>query len=54
MDPIDIGVSINEGVVTLLGNVGSYMEEWMAERVVLRVYGVKALAALKWHTTVPN
>ena len=44
VDATDIGVSVDEGVVTLRGNVGSYMERLMAERVVLRVYGVKALA----------
>jgi osmotically-inducible protein OsmY len=40
----DIGVSVDAGVVTLRGNVGSYMEKLAAERVVLRVYGVKGLA----------
>lgn len=44
VDATDIGVSVDEGVVTLRGNVASYMEKLMAERVVLRVYGVKALA----------
>jgi osmotically-inducible protein OsmY len=44
VDATDIGVSVDEGVVTLRGNVGSYMEKLTAERVVLRVYGVKALA----------
>ena len=44
VDATDLGVSVDEGVVTLRGNVGSYMEKVTAERVVLRVYGVKALA----------
>jgi osmotically-inducible protein OsmY len=44
VDATDIGVSVDEGVATLRGNVGSYMEKLAAERVVLRVYGVKALA----------
>ena len=44
VDATDIGVSVDAGVVTLRGNVGSYMEKLGAERVVLRVYGVKALA----------
>ena len=44
LDASDIGVSVDEGVVTLRGNVGSYAEKVMAERVALRVYGVKALA----------
>ena len=40
----DIGVSADEGVVTLRGNVASYGEKIAAERVALRVYGVKAVA----------
>ena len=40
----DIGVSVEEGVVTLRGAVGSYVEKVNAERVVLRVYGAKAVA----------
>jgi osmotically-inducible protein OsmY len=37
-------VSVDEGVVTLRGNVGSYSEKVTAERVALRVYGAKAVA----------
>jgi len=44
IDASDIGVSVDEGVVTLRGNVGSYVEKVSAERVALRVYGVKAVA----------
>ena len=44
LDASDIGVSVDEGVVTLRGNVASYAEKVAAERVVLRVYGVKAVA----------
>ena len=44
LDATDVGVAVDDGVVTLRGNVGSYMEKLMAERVTLRVYGVKALA----------
>lgn len=40
----DIGVSVDEGVVTLRGTVGSYVEKVTAERVTLQVYGVKAVA----------
>jgi osmotically-inducible protein OsmY len=40
----DIGVSIDEGVVTLRGTVGSYTELVNAERTTERVYGVKAVA----------
>jgi osmotically-inducible protein OsmY len=36
VDAADIGVSVDAGVVTLRGDVGSY--------VALRVYGVKAVA----------
>ena len=44
VEAADIGVSVDESVVTLRGNVASYAEKLMAERVALRVYGVKALA----------
>ena len=44
LDASDIGVSVDEGVVTLRGNVGSFAEKTAAERVALRVYGVKAVA----------
>jgi osmotically-inducible protein OsmY len=44
VDPSDIGVSVDEGVVTLRGNVPSYAERAVAERVALRLYGVKAVA----------
>jgi osmotically-inducible protein OsmY len=44
VDAADIGVSVDEGVVTLRGNVASYTDKLAAERVALRVYGVKAVA----------
>jgi osmotically-inducible protein OsmY len=44
LDASDIGVSVDEGVVTLRGNVASYAERVAAERVALRIYGVKAVA----------
>ena len=44
VDVSDIGVSVDESVVTLRGNVASYAEKMAAERVALRVYGVKAVA----------
>ena len=44
IDQSDIGVSVDEGVVTLRGNVRSYAEKSTAERVALRVYGAKAVA----------
>jgi len=43
-DAADIGVSVDGGVVTLRGDVGSYAAKSAAERVALRVYGVKAVA----------
>ncbi|KFJ09125.1 BON domain protein [Delftia acidovorans] len=39
-----IGVEVKDGVVTLAGEVSSYLEKWGAERVVQRVIGVRALA----------
>jgi osmotically-inducible protein OsmY len=44
VDASDIGISADEGVVTLRGNVASYPEKVAAERDVLRLYGVKAVA----------
>jgi osmotically-inducible protein OsmY len=44
VDATDVGVSADEGVVTLRGNVGTYAEKNTAERVALRVFGVKAVA----------
>jgi osmotically-inducible protein OsmY len=44
LDASDIGISVDESVVTLRGNVASYAEKIAAERVALRVYGVKAVA----------
>jgi osmotically-inducible protein OsmY len=44
VDATDIGVSVNEGVVTLRGNVAAFTQKVAAERVALRVYGVKAVA----------
>jgi osmotically-inducible protein OsmY len=39
-----IGVEVQDGVVTLAGHVDSYGEKWHAERAVERVSGVRALA----------
>jgi osmotically-inducible protein OsmY len=44
LDAKDIGISVDEAVVTLRGDVASYAEKVAAERVTLRVYGVKAVA----------
>ena len=43
-DAADIGVSVDNGVVTLRGDVTTYAAKSTAERVTLRVYGVKAVA----------
>ena len=39
-----IGVEVQDGIVTLAGHVSSYAEKWDAERAAQRVSGVKALA----------
>jgi osmotically-inducible protein OsmY len=39
-----IGVSVNNGIVTLSGHVPSYAEKYCAEKAAKRVYGVKAVA----------
>jgi osmotically-inducible protein OsmY len=43
-DAADIGVSVDNGVVTLRGDVKTYTARSAAERVALAVYGVKAVA----------
>jgi osmotically-inducible protein OsmY len=43
LDASDIGVSVADGVVTLRGNVRSYAEQFRAERVAQRVFGVTAI-----------
>jgi osmotically-inducible protein OsmY len=40
-----IGVTANNGVVTLTGHVASYAEKWAAESAAGRVAGVRAVAA---------
>jgi osmotically-inducible protein OsmY len=40
----DIGVSTDDGVVTLSGNVASYSEKLAAEKAALRTFGVKGVA----------
>jgi osmotically-inducible protein OsmY len=44
LDAAEIGVSVDNGVVTLRGNVKTYAEKNAAERAALKVYGVKAVA----------
>jgi len=40
----EIGVIVEDGIVTLTGCVYSYPEKWAAEKAALRVHGVKAVA----------
>ncbi|HEV3216819.1 MAG TPA: BON domain-containing protein [Vicinamibacterales bacterium] len=42
--PNEIGVSVKDGVVTLMGSVDSYIKRWAAEDAAHRVRGVKAVA----------
>jgi len=44
VDAANVGVSADNGVVTLRGDVGSFTERSIAERAALKVYGVKAVA----------
>lgn len=40
----EIGVAVNDGVVTLGGTIPTYAEKYAAERAARRVAGVKAVA----------
>ena len=44
IDSTEVGVTVDQGVVTLRGDVKTYSEKATAERVTLGVYGVKAVA----------
>lgn len=44
VDAAQIGVTVQDGIVTLDGTVSSYTQKWDAERVAQRVAGVRALA----------
>lgn len=44
VQPNEIGVAVQEGVVTLTGWVDSYIKKWAAEEAAHRVRGVKAVA----------
>jgi len=39
----DVGVEVDDGVVTLTGTVDSFLKKWAAERAALRVDGVRAV-----------
>jgi len=43
VDAADIGVSVEDGIVTLSGNVKDMGEKWAAERAAQRVEGVRAV-----------
>jgi osmotically-inducible protein OsmY len=44
VEAASIGVSVDNGVVTLRGEVKTFAEKFAAERVALKVYGVQAVA----------
>jgi osmotically-inducible protein OsmY len=44
IDVADVGVTVDNGIVTLRGDIRTFSEKSVAERVALRVYGVKAVA----------
>ena len=44
VDASKIGVSVQDGIVTLSGHVGSFSEKRAAEKAVLRVKGVRGIA----------
>lgn len=43
VDPADIGITTNDGIVTLSGHVKSLAEKWSAVRATERIGGVKAV-----------
>jgi len=54
VDAADIGVTVDQGIVTLRGDVKTYAEKAAAERVALHVYGVKAVANDIEVRVIPN
>lgn len=44
VDAAHIGVSVNNGIISLNGSVKTFHEKWEAERVTRGVYGVRAIA----------
>ncbi|HLI51175.1 MAG TPA: BON domain-containing protein [Thermomicrobiaceae bacterium] len=44
VDVTDVGVEVDDGVITLTGTVHDYQPKWAAERAALRVAGVRAVA----------
>jgi osmotically-inducible protein OsmY len=51
LEPNEVGVEVDDGVVTLTGTVDTYTKKSAAERAALRVQGVRAVAnGLTYHT----
>lgn len=46
LQPDDLEVSVEDGVVTLRGWVDSFMRRWAADRSAFRVHGVRSVANL--------
>lgn len=44
VDASKIGVTAEDGVITLTGHVHSYTDKWNAEKIAKRIHGVKAVA----------
>ena len=44
VDATHVGVSVNKGIVTLMGHVGTFPQKYAAELAVRRVRGVRAIA----------
>ena len=44
IDAADIGVAVENGVVTLTGHVPTFADKMSAERIVSRIKGVKGVA----------
>lgn len=44
VQPHEIGVTVKDGIVTLVGWVDNYAKKWVAERIAHHVRGVKAVA----------
>src|SRR5207302_337543 len=42
--PNEIGVAVEDGIVTLTGGVDSYVKKWAAEEAAHRIKGVQAVA----------
>ena len=44
LDAANVGATVKNGIVTLVGSVSNFPEKWAAERAVKRVYGVEGVA----------